>query len=155
MMVLSGTVGLRWLTLFPPLTVIQQIRAVVSEWDQISMDEWREDQTRYGVIDLIIQALGWNTADPKECHPEYPLPSIGGRVDYALFRELSVDDVASGDVAPIVIIESKALRSDLAAHMEQLQVYAVAEPSMSEGVAVLTNGNQWLDLRPDPAWRLC
>ena len=34
------------------------------------MDRWREDHTRYGVIDPIIQALGWNTADRKECHPD-------------------------------------------------------------------------------------
>ena len=31
---------------------------------------WREDLTRYGIIDPTIRALGWDTADPKECHPE-------------------------------------------------------------------------------------
>lgn len=122
---------------------IQHIRSVVSEWDTIGMDTWREDHTRYSVIDPIIRSLGWNIADPKECHPEYPRPSPGGRVDYALFQEISVDDVASGEIPPIIIIEAKALRDDLATHVEQLQRYVAAEPAMSEGVAVLTNGNQW------------
>lgn len=50
--------------------VIQSIRTVVAERDAIGMDRWREGHTRYGVIDPIIRALGWNTADPKECHPD-------------------------------------------------------------------------------------
>ena len=51
---------------------ILKIGAVVREWDEVDLNSWREDHTRYGVIDPVLRALGWNTADPKECHPEYP-----------------------------------------------------------------------------------
>ena len=66
-------------------TAIRKIREVVREWDEVELRYWREDHTRYGVIDPIIRALGRDTGDPKECHPEYPRPYLEGRVDYALF----------------------------------------------------------------------
>ena len=66
-------------------TAIRKIREVIREWDDVELNYWREDHTRYGVIDPIIRALGWDTGDPKECHPEYPRPYREGRVDYALF----------------------------------------------------------------------
>ena len=65
---------------------IRKIQDIVKEWDDVELDYWREDHTRYGVIDPIIRALGWDTSDPKECHPEYPRSyESGRRVDYALF----------------------------------------------------------------------
>lgn len=122
---------------------IQNIREVVAEWDAAGMDSWLENHTRYGVIDPIIRALGWNIADPKECHPEYPRPFPSGLVDYAFFHGLSADDIGSGQTPPVMIIESKALREDLADHVEQLKNYVAASPVMRDGVAVLTNGNEW------------
>ena len=67
-------------------TAIRKIREVVKEWDAVGLNYWREDHTRYGVIDPIIRELGWDTSDPKECHPEYPRSYQNGRrADYAMF----------------------------------------------------------------------
>ena len=122
---------------------IQHSRDVTKEWDDAGAPNWLEDHTRYAVIDPILRALGWDTADPKECHPEYPRPYEQGRVDYALFGVWSVDDIATGSIEPVIIIEAKALRNDLNDHIEQLEKYVEASPSMKEGVAVLTNGIEW------------
>ena len=48
---------------------------------------WREDLTRYVIIDPIIRALGWDTAEPKECHSEYPLSDDEDRADLSLTCE--------------------------------------------------------------------
>ena len=45
---------------------IREINRRISEWKEVGFPDWREDQTRYGIIDPIIRALGWDTADPKE-----------------------------------------------------------------------------------------
>ena len=102
-----------------------------------------EFHTRYGVIDPIIRALGWDTADPKECHPEYPRPYQEGRVDYALFGTPDVESIGNNSIPPDVVIESKALREPIDDDVPQLQRYVEADPRMRTGVAVLTNGNEW------------
>ena len=125
-------------------TAIRKIREVVREWDDFELPFWREDHTRYGVIDPIIRALGWDTGDPKECHPEYPRPYREGRVDYALFGTPDVESIGNNSVPPDVVIESKALREPLDdEEISQLQRYVEASPRMRKGVAVLTNGNEW------------
>lgn len=121
---------------------IRKIRDVVKEWASAGETDWREDHTRYAVIDPIILALGWDTADPKVCHPEFPRP-FPKRVDYALFSGADVDAIVSGLVVPDVIIESKALRTELDDGVSQLRSYASTSPRMQEGFAVLTNGNEW------------
>ena len=123
---------------------IRKARAVVKEWDDVDLNYWREDHTRYGVIDPIIRALGWDTSDPKECHPEYPRPFGEGRVDYALFGTPDVEAIGNNSVPPDVVIESKALREPLDDDVPQLQRYVEDAPRMRQGVAVLTNGNEWL-----------
>jgi predicted type IV restriction endonuclease len=71
---------------------------------------WREDLTRYGIIDPTIRALGWDTADPKECHPEYPRSENGDRVDYAFFTRLDLAKLEEEDMpAHDIIVEAKAL----------------------------------------------
>ena len=122
---------------------IRKIREVVKEWDDVKLGYWREDQTRYGVVGPIIRALGWDTGDPKECHPEYPRPYQEGRVDYALFGIPDVESIGNNSVPPDVVIESKALREPLDDDVPQLQRYVQASPPMRNGVAVLTNGNEW------------
>ena len=126
-------------------TAIRKIRAVVKEWDDAELCHWREDHTRYGVIDPIIRALGWDTGDPKECHPEYPRAyESGGRVDYALFGAADLSTIVKDGAPPDAIIESKALRQPLGEEeVSQLRRYAQASPPMRNGVAVLTNGNEW------------
>ena len=124
---------------------IREIRRRISEWEEVGLPYWREDQTRYGIIDPIIRALGWDTANPKECHPEYPRGEYGDRVDYALFAHLDMLEVlAKGMPEPDIIIEAKALnRPLLDEHFDKLREYTQAYPRMSGGVAVLTNGIEW------------
>ena len=130
-------------------TAIKHARGVIGEWDEgahhLSDVSWREDQTRYAIIDPILRALGWKTEDPKQCHPEYPRTSNGGRVDYALFRDLALETVMEkGMPPPDIIIEAKALPVRLtSAQLDKLQRYAEGNPRMATGLAVLTNGTIW------------
>ena len=127
----------------------RNIRRVKGEWDQVREanypddESWWEVRTRYAFIDPIIRALGWDTSDPKECYPEYPRPYRGGRADYALFGKVEMPDIGTGYAVPAIIIESKAVGINLDSGLAQLQKYVKAEPSMTEGVAVLTNGGKW------------
>ena len=123
---------------------IWKIRDVVREWDDVELDYWREDHTRYGVIGPIIRALGWDTSDPKVCHPEYPRSyQTGRRADYAMFGTPDVQAIGNNSVPPDIIIESKPLRAVLDDAVAQLRRYAWASPRMQRGRSVLTNGNQW------------
>ena len=123
---------------------IREVNRKLSEWEKVGLPRWREDQTRYGIIDPIISALGWDTADPKECHPEYPRGENGGRVDYAFFVLLDMAQLREGDFpAPDIIVEAKALGRPLDEHFDKLREYVRAYPRMTGGVAVLTNGIEW------------
>ena len=59
-------------------TAIRKIREAEKEWYDAERRHWREHHTRYGVIDPIIRALAWDTADPKVCHPDIPVPTPRG-----------------------------------------------------------------------------
>ena len=123
---------------------IQHARDVIEEWDAVGFPDWRESQTRYAIIDPIIRALGWDTEDPKECYPEYDLAEGNTRPDYALFGDWGAADIVDIGVAPVVMIEAKALRLDLVDEfVDKLEQYTKEEPRMTEGVAVLTNGGEW------------
>lgn len=128
-------------------TAIQHACAVIEEWDTLGhpWNAWREDQTRYAIIDPILRALGWDTADPKECSIEHFIRDAKGNrgwADYALFRGYSVEDLAGQKASPSVLVEAKALRTPLDPHEEQIERYILAS-RMTEGMAVLTNGNEW------------
>ena len=118
---------------------------VYGEWKDLGFEEWREDHTRYAIIDPIIRALGWEICDPKECHPEYwrYRDDERGRVDYALFLNRSLRRIGNGTVAPDMIIEAKNPAVNLESCVEQLLLYARASPAMRKGVAALTNGKEW------------
>ena len=123
---------------------IQHARDVIEEWAEVGSTDWLETQTRYAIIDPIIRALGWDTEDPKECYPEYDLSEGKTRPDYALFGDWSAEDIAESVIAPVVIIEAKALRRNLMdKFVDKLEQYTKEEPRMTEGVAVLTNGHEW------------
>ena len=130
-------------------TAIEDALRVIDEWKQASQYlgdiDWREEHTRYAIIDPIIRALGWRTEDPKECHPEYPRSYNGGRVDYALFGNLDLQTLPGRRIpAPDIIIEAKSLTTNFAeAHITQLQRYVNGPLRMTEGAAVLTNGVIW------------
>ena len=128
---------------------VQKARREMKVWDKVAEaywpgeNSWREDQTRYALIDPILRALGWDTSDPNECYPEYPRPFGGGRVDYALFREGELADIGSGNAIPAIIVEAKKAGTNLDRGLAQLQRYVRAKPSMKEGEAVLINGREW------------
>lgn len=122
---------------------IRHGRRVIGEWEDINMNEWREDQTRYAVVDPIIRALGWNTADPKECFPEYWRGN--GRADYALFgRNSAMEAMGNAEETPLIVIEAKPVDADLTEVPEQLAYYVDAEPAVSYGAGVVTNGRLWM-----------
>ena len=128
---------------------IRHAQQVIREWEEAGSSlgdvQWREDQTRYAIIDPMLRSLGWKTEDPKQCHPEYPRTSNGGRVDYALFRDLDLETIIEkGMPPPDIIIEAKALPVRLTvAQLDKLQRYAQGHPPMTNGLAVLTNGTVW------------
>ena len=88
-----------------------------------------ETRTRMALIDPLLQALGWDTADPLLVMPEYALS--GSRADYALLKL---------DGKPSALVEAKKLGESLASHRLQMVSYA----NMS-GVsyAGLTDGDNW------------
>ena len=130
-------------------TAIGHAMRAIEEWKQSSQHldgiSWREVHTRYAIVDPILRALGWKTEDPKECHPEYPRAASGGRVDYALFGSLDLQDLPEeGIPVPDIIIEVKSLATTLTdPHIRQLLRYVSSPPRMIEGAAVLTNGVIW------------
>ena len=88
-----------------------------------------ETRTRMALIDPLLQALGWDVADPGVVTPEYDVS--GQRADYALLN-------TSGN--PSAFVEAKKLGESLIPHRMQMVNYA----NMS-GVpyAGLTDGNNW------------
>ena len=134
---------------------IRHARNVIEEWEKVGKENWpgenswREDQTRYAIIDPVVRALGWKTEEPKECYIEYHRPYGTGRVDYALFRKAKMADIGRGDAVPDIIIEAKSVDSNLDGDLAQLKKYVKARPAMRDGMAVLTNGGQWRLYRVD------
>ena len=57
-----------------------------------------EAATRYGLIDPLLMALGWDLSDPSQVRPEYPTGE-GTRADYAMLHQSE----------PYLIIEAKKL----------------------------------------------
>ena len=121
---------------------IRHGRRVIGEWEDVDLNEWREDQTRYAVIDPIVRALGWDTSDPKECCPEYGRE--GGRADYAIFgADLAIEEIGRAEATPLILIEAKPVDADLETAPDQLAGYVDADPAMSYGAGVVTNGRHW------------
>lgn len=116
----------------------------IIEWDAFEQYIWVESQTRCGIIDPIIRALGWDTSDTVGCIPEFSRPNRACRVGYALFRVPDVELIVADEDPLDVIIECKPLRDPL--YDEDvcgLQRFAETHPPMTKGVAVLTSGNKW------------
>ena len=91
--------------------------------------EANEIRTRMALIDPLLQALGWDTADPALVLPEYDLS--GKKPDYALL---------DGTAMPVAFVEAKHLGISLASHREQIVRYAVLSGVPYAG---LTDGDHW------------
>ena len=88
-----------------------------------------EAQTRLSLIDPLLRALGWDTADPALVRPEY---DVGvRRADYALLN-------AEGGV--VVFLEAKRLGESLTNHRSQVAAYA---SELGLRYPALTNGSEW------------
>ena len=94
-----------------------------------SVLQGNEAQTRLSLIDPLLRALGWDTADPALVRPEYVVN--GRRADYALMN-------AQGEV--VVFLEAKNLGEQLANHRSQVVAYA---SELGIRFPALTNGNEW------------
>ena len=133
------------MTVEPVEEKIRHALRMIGEWNEADLPDWPEVHIRYAIVDPIIRALGWNTEDPKECHPEYPRRrgDRNGSVDYALFNARSVREMAEDGPPPVVMIETKALKADLGRYSTELSIHMRASPEMTRGIAVLTNGRRW------------
>ena len=136
-------------------SAVEKAAVTYEEWFANGDPSWYESKTRHAFIEPILRALGWDTADPEVCHPEWRYKN-NLRADYALFPHSTAQDFAAGMAVPAIIIEAKPVyRTDTGQRWEhgqaiweedidQLQKYVDAEPGMSEGLAVFTNGRIWL-----------
>ena len=115
--------------LFPLLTVVETVRQRIKL--ARSGQGWNEAQTRASLIDPILTAVGWDTADPLLVRHE--LKSSGGRADYTL-RE-SEDHL-------VAIVEAKSI-GDLLGTKDVGQTTNYAN-HLGVPYAVLTNGDRWV-----------
>ena len=91
-----------------------------------------EAQTRLSLIDPLLRALGWDTADPALVRPEFTLS--GGRADYALLGEAE---------KPVAIMEAKRLNEALGTMDRRMQMLTYANFS-NVAYAGLSDGDQWV-----------
>ncbi len=87
-----------------------------------------ETAVRQGIVDRLLNSLGWPTFDTQVVFPEYPVN--GGRVDYALCHPAK---------KPLVFIEVKRVGKIKAAE-RQLFEYAFHE---GDPIPILTDGQKW------------
>lgn len=94
-----------------------------------------EALTRYALIDPLLRGLGWDTSDPAQVFPEYPVNKLitSGKEfsDYALL----------GEKDPAAILEAKSLGTFLRDKvLEQTIMYCLRE---SIRYAIATDGQHW------------
>ncbi|RKU07823.1 hypothetical protein C6503_24170 [Candidatus Poribacteria bacterium] len=95
-----------------------------------------ETAVRLGIVDRLLNALGWETFDTQRVFPEYPIN--GGRVDYALCHPPG---------KPIVFIEVKRV-GNIEGAERQLFEYAFHE---GVPILILTDGQKWRFFHPSGA----
>lgn len=91
-----------------------------------------ESNTKAGLIEPIIAALGWDVLDPDEVHREYRRRPVDNPVDYALLLLRT----------PRLFIEAKGLGENLDDPRWANQTISYAAVAGVEWVA-LTNGAEW------------
>ena len=109
------------------VSVIETLKVRLQSHRQVL--QANETRTRMALIDPLLQALGWDTADPALVLPEYDLS--GSRADYALL---------DGTDKPVALVEAKKLGEQLASHRMQIVNYANLSGVPYAG---LTDGNHW------------
>lgn len=91
-----------------------------------------EQNTKAGLIDPVIRALGWDTEDLDEVHREFKVKSADKPVDYALLVLRT----------PRLFIEAKSLGEDLSDRRWANQIMGYASVAGVEWV-VLTDGDEY------------
>ena len=109
------------------VSVIETLKVRLQSHRQVL--QANETRTRMALIDPLLQALGWDTADPALVLPEYDLS--GSRADYALL---------DGTDKPVALVEAKKLGEQLVSHRMQIVNYANLSGVPYAG---LTDGNHW------------
>ena len=109
------------------VSVIETLKARLETHRQVL--QANETRTRMALIDPLLHALGWDTADPALVRPEYDLS--GNRADYALL---------DGAGKPVALVEAKKLGEQLTSHRMQIVNYANLSGVPYAG---LTDGNHW------------
>lgn len=117
------------------MTELVDTLAVCQKWLDKYQKQGRavgEQNTKAGLIEPIIEALGWNIHDLDEVHQEYKPTAHANPVDYALLLHRN----------PVLFVEAKGIGENLTdpKWISQLIGYAVVA-----GVqwVVLTNGVEW------------
>ena len=111
--------------------MVDEVRNVIEKWQSDErLASFDEPRIKSAVIEPILRGLGWDTVDPDEVWPEYPVSDVEKeRVDYALLI----------DKTPKVFIEVKRGSEPLDRHQRQFVGYAFHGVQ----IAVLTNGITW------------
>ena len=107
---------------------IESVAETIEGSDDFIMSH-HETQTRYSLIDPILDSLGWDIHDIEQVEVEYE--NEWGRADYAL---LGAND------NPVIIVEAKRLGSNLDQNLKQLMAYS---EGVKKGYAVITDGDIW------------
>ena len=110
------------------LQLVETLRERINLQPSIISSEW---QTRYALIDPLLRALGWDTADPTMVVPEDG--SGNGRADYLL----------RADGKSCMAIEAKRLGASLRDAQRQAVDYAM-DPSRQARYFTVTNGKEWM-----------
>lgn len=95
-----------------------------------------EQATKQCLIGPLFAILGYDTADPRECKPEY-------RADFGKGEKAAtpVDWAFLINGALAFFVEAKEVRAKIPRYAEQLGMYFAKEPDVKLGI--LTNGTQW------------
>ncbi len=113
----------------PLLDAVKQIKQTIQTYKSELMNN--ESLTRYALVDVLLNALGWDVHDPGKVFPEYN-KVVGGRADYALLNS---------ENKPVAILEAKKLSNLNTNDLIQVTNYA-----FHSGIkyALATDGDRWI-----------
>lgn len=98
--------------------------------------------TRYAVVDVLLQAVGWDVHDPAQVFPDWDMGHTGQKADYALL------DTAGRPVAVVRVTPLSGFA------VPDLAKFAAPAQESSVRYAVLTDGNLWLVADTQPGRRV-
>lgn len=105
----------------------EQIELIVEKFQtNFNNSSISEENTKQGLIEPILQILGWNLSDTSQIRREYK-----NVVDYALFNETTT-----------IYLEAKTLNKELNTAVEQVYKYAISHQEKPDFV-IVSNGMNW------------